>query len=355
MQRVEYGGLPGQCFVCRQKGHLAQECPRKREGWKTQESRRNDQSNVQDHSQTHTRMDSMQQDWQPIKRKNTFHVANMVQTNITSTSTRYDVLQTNDEQHVQNQIEVEQRKTPQTDVGLSLDKEAGLQKNVGRSIPKATKRHLMLRKDMGTNGIKTTAFSKDATTSGGFSVMDSKAPFGLEFTKFLGCVTDNVMAPIRIHVIFNTKGSVGNQMPLVGFSFPLCGYECSDWNAKDVELAIRTQSIFFSQFVGCKEMQIMLMQGIEKPQMVAVPNLDVMGRRHIVVIIDSTKMFTFGYIYIHEENITEAQALARAHQHWRILKDSLGIDKVQIGELETLASQGPSSKARRLGKEVDMM
>ena len=120
----------------------------------------------------------------------------MVQTNTTSTSTRFDVLQTNDEQHAQNQIEVEQRKTAQMDIGLSADKEQGLQKNVVRSLPKATKRHLLLRKDMGTSTIKTIAFSKDASTSGGFSMMDFKSPFGPEFTKFLGCATDNVVAAI---------------------------------------------------------------------------------------------------------------------------------------------------------------
>ena len=171
----------------------------------------------------------------------------------------------------------------------------------------------------------------------------------------MGCVIDNVVAPIRTHVIFKTKDGWENKMPLVGYSFPLCGYERLEWNAKDVELAIRTQAIFFSQFVGCKEMQMMLMQGLEKPEMMAVPNLDVMGRRHIAIIIDSTKMFAFGYIYIHEETITEAQAMARAHQHWRILSDTLGFDKIQNGDSETCASQGPSSKARRLGEEVDML
>ena len=71
---MEYGGLPGHCFICRQKGHLAQECPKKREGWKTHESHSNDQVNMQDQGKPHTqsKMDGMQQDWQPIKRKNTF-------------------------------------------------------------------------------------------------------------------------------------------------------------------------------------------------------------------------------------------------------------------------------------------
>ena len=73
---------------------------------------------MQDHRQPQKRMDSMHQDWQLIKRRNTFHVASMVQENTTSTATRYDVLQKNDDQHVQNQIEVEM-KIPQTDIGLS--------------------------------------------------------------------------------------------------------------------------------------------------------------------------------------------------------------------------------------------
>ena len=29
---VEYEGLPGQCFYCKKKGHIARECPRKING-----------------------------------------------------------------------------------------------------------------------------------------------------------------------------------------------------------------------------------------------------------------------------------------------------------------------------------
>ena len=44
VQTVEYAGLPRQCFVCRQMGHIARECPRGKEnmhrrngnqGWKS--------------------------------------------------------------------------------------------------------------------------------------------------------------------------------------------------------------------------------------------------------------------------------------------------------------------------------
>ena len=44
VQPVEYARLPGQCFVCRQMGHIARECPRGKEnmhrrngnqGWKS--------------------------------------------------------------------------------------------------------------------------------------------------------------------------------------------------------------------------------------------------------------------------------------------------------------------------------
>ena len=31
VQSMEYARLPGQCFVCRQMGHMAQECPRGKE------------------------------------------------------------------------------------------------------------------------------------------------------------------------------------------------------------------------------------------------------------------------------------------------------------------------------------
>ena len=120
-------------------------------------------------------MDGMQQDWQPIKRKNTFHGPGMVQPASASTATRFDVLQINDDQPTWNQIEVEHGKSPQTDFGLSLDGEQEVERNAVKSVPKATKRHLRTRKYMGMSGIKTTGFSKDATTSGGFSLMDQSS------------------------------------------------------------------------------------------------------------------------------------------------------------------------------------
>ena len=33
-QKLEYVGMPGQCFYCKQKGHVLKDCPKKKKGFR---------------------------------------------------------------------------------------------------------------------------------------------------------------------------------------------------------------------------------------------------------------------------------------------------------------------------------
>ena len=82
-----------------------------------------------------------------------------------------------------------------------------------------------------------------------------------------------------------------------------------------------------------------------------VPYLDAMNRRHVVVELPSNVMLDFGYIYIHEEWISESQGKARTHHHWHFIKEGCDMLKekmVMMGDGGEVSSLELSSKTRKL-------
>ena len=54
-----------------------------------------------------------------------------------------------------------------------------------------------------------------------------------------------------------------------------------------------------------------------------LPVSDVMGRRQVVVALDSDILPNCGYTYIHEDGLSEGQVLAKAHHHYRMIRDAI--------------------------------
>ena len=48
MQKLEYVGMPGQCFYCKQQGHVLKDWPKKKKGVRPQNGTNNVHSNVND-------------------------------------------------------------------------------------------------------------------------------------------------------------------------------------------------------------------------------------------------------------------------------------------------------------------
>ena len=46
MQKLEYVGMPGQCFYCKQKGHVLKDCPPKKKGFGSQNGTSNEHIEV---------------------------------------------------------------------------------------------------------------------------------------------------------------------------------------------------------------------------------------------------------------------------------------------------------------------
>ena len=246
------------------------------------------------------------------------------------------------------EVDMQEQPTPATEVR---------ERNVGTIQPNqgcvtrtfASKRTLHSRKLDSAVTIRTCGMLKEDTGSGGFSILDYAAPFGHDFTKHLGVKDVHEPTAIRVHVLFRQKQV---ESPFVGYSFPLCGYEKNVWNHPDVMLAMRGQVLHFAKYVQNPQLGEALLRGLENASCSTVPYLDAMNRKHIVLDVPSDLLFDFGYVYIHEDEVPESQAKARAHHHWRFIKEGCDMLKGQMVIMRDgggVSSMEPSSKTRRLG------
>ena len=59
---------------------------------------------------------------------------------------------------------------------------------------------------------------------------------------------------------------------------------------------------------------------------------DVMGRRQVVVALDSEILPICRYTYIHGDGLSEGQVLAKAHPHYRMVRDAIPLSCSISGE-----------------------
>ena len=174
--------------------------------------------------------------------------------------------------------------------------------------------------------IRACGMLKEDTGSGCFSILDYATPFGHDFTKHLGIQDVHEPSAIRVHVLVRQKQV---ESPCFGYSFTLCGYEKNVWNHPDVMLAMRGQVLHFAKYVQNPQLGKALLRGLENASCLVVPCLDAMNRKHVVLDVP-LDLFDFGYVYIHEDEVPKSQAKARAHHHWRFIKEGCDILKGQM-------------------------
>ena len=353
-QKVEFAGLPGQCFYCRQMGHLAKNCPRrniklgekkrcceycKQEGHeadKCQEKLASDCMGVRAQGETSDTQ------WINVKAKHGCKTRTVPMQETCLTPNAYNALD----------IETDTQEQPTSTTEIRGKIVSTIQPNDGCVKAKTfrSKRTIQSQKLDNAITIRTCGMLKEDTGNGGFSILDYAAPFGHDFTKHLGVKDVHEPNAIRVHVLFRQK-QVENS--LVGYSFPLCGYERNDiWNQPNVMLAMRGQVLYFAKYVQNPQLGETILRGLENASCLVVPYLDAMNRKHVVLDVPSDILFDFGYVYIHEDDVQESQAKARAHHHWRFIKEGCDILKSQMvimGDGGGVSSVEPSSKTRRIG------
>ena len=73
----------------------------------------------------------------------------------------------------------------------------------------------------------------------------------------------------------------------------------------DVRLAVRHQTFHFAKYVNCDNFEEVMLRGLETTSMQLLLVFDVMGRRQVVVSLDSEILPNCGYTYIHEDGLSE--------------------------------------------------
>ena len=84
-----------------------------------------------------------------------------------------------------------------------------------------------------------------------------------------------------------------------------------------------------------------------------IKDADGVGHRHMVVSISALEMFSFGYVYIHEDHaLSDGQAKARSrHHHWRFIKEGSSMLRSFVKEImhsESIHKWEPQQKTRRI-------
>ena len=370
MQKLEYVGMPGQCFYCKQKGHVLKDCPRKKKGDGSQNGLSNEHIEANHvklnrNQQTHLRegiekgknvktskdekgksiQPSQDEVWKPIEKRHTIPNKSIESKSDHVNTSRYEVLQEPDNSLPQNEVNLGQtskgseqsilvgeetesvnnlvRSTQETK--MTSSKEHFKESSASRPSHRSIKRSSTLR-GLNANFIRTIPLKSIVENNCDVEVTRWNATYGFEFLKFLGDMVDNGNAAIRVHVLFRSMQS------LVGFSFPFCGYEKQTWVAADVRLAVRQQTLHFAKYVNCDNFGETLLRGLEGATMQLLPVSDVMGRRQVVVALDSNILRNCGYTYIHEDGLLEGQVVAKAHHHYRMVRDAIPLSGLISGE-----------------------
>mgnify|MGYP000005148754 FL=1 len=100
-----------------------------------------------------------------------------------------------------------------------------------------------------------------------------------------------------------------------------------------------------------QELDIELQKNVDHVTVSVIRTLDAMGRRHFVVHVPTTMFFDIGYLYIHEDGLSEGQAKARGHHHYRFVREGCDALNINMNSLSSTGLSGnvePTSKTRRL-------
>ena len=389
MQKLEYIGMPGQCFYCKQQGHVLKDCPKKKNGVRPQNGTNNVYTDV-----NHVNLDKKQQShlgggsgkgknvqpskdekgkniqtfedeiWKPIEKRHSIPNKCIESKGAHVSIGRYDAIQELDNSLSQNDVQicqisnVSEQSTPNREGTESVNNlvmatqsktmESSKQhlnlSNVSRNLHRSTKRSSSLR-GLNANFIRTIPINSQVESTSDFAINRWNATYGFEFLKFLGDIVDNGSASIRVHVLFKTMQS------FVGFSFPFCGYDKQTWVAADVRLVIRQQTLHFAKYVNCDNFGEVLLRGLEAATIQLLPVSDVMGRRQVVVSLDAEILPNCGYTYIHEDGLSEGQILAKAHHHYRMVRDTIPLQSKSGEQDGSEANLEPLAKNMKMASQ----
>lgn len=147
--------------------------------------------------------------------------------------------------------------------------------------------------------------------------------FDYAFTRLLGAGDLHEPAPFRVHVVIPPAHGEEALDAAVAFSFPLCGPGDRDWTLDLALSTLRAQAMEFSHHVNDLEVTDVIGRLWDLAHFFLEPgSADASGTRHLVVRIVADLARDPLYVCIHEDVLSEQEAVAMGHRHWRMLRDA---------------------------------
>ncbi len=199
--------------------------------------------------------------------------------------------------------------------------------------------------------IKTAVMSREDGKTQGFSTSNYAALYGSEFMRFLGMPEGFQPAQTRIHIMIKQENTVNGH--LMGFSFPLCGYDHMSWNAQSVLDALQKQVCYFAHYVKSEQLLMVIQHAWHSATVEVIQSLDGASRRHMVITLLSTARLNQEYTYVHEDSLSEGRVKARGIHHLAFIREGSSVIKACIKDIldvENPHGKEPMLKARRLAE-----
>ena len=130
-----------------------------------------------------------------------------------------------------------------------------------------------------------------------------------------------------------------------GFSFPLCGLRCAPQEDQVIH-EIDQQMIFFAKYTRIQAITNYIQTNWHKGKVSFVEEVDHEGIRHVIASFRGNFNENFGYLYLDDDNLSEAQVKAKSHCLWRFIRDKCELEKPEGTHVVDSLQGKPTSKVR---------
>ena len=352
MQKVVYVGLSNQCFVCKKEGHLAWNCPDKmpdRMNTPTTDSSKKDHEPTQE-----TRPSN--QEWRPANKHGDCTLPPIHERGIEiPLNNTFGILsdcgeKEGQQEEVYPEIGKEKRSELVSDLinpccsNVNNEKEntapikefieeieVGLhcstKRQEGAGVKKRTMQARQLEKgkekaNMQANkaiNIRTMRVQQIEGMTTSFRLWDTEAKFPSTISNLFGNRSTHDPTTLRIHVILQPGMNYDITDSPLGFSFPLCGFG-EVKKIEQVKQLIGEQVVFFSKYYGSSAISSFVETSWSTSVVSCIQEPDQMGTYHLLFFINNCPIQESGYLYIHNDNLSEGFAADKGHHHWHFIR-----------------------------------
>ena len=348
-QRVEFSGLPNQCFACRKVGHLAKACPTRSQ--RTRQRRpsstrapgppgppppastagasprpgRGSSSAVPGGSSAPAPEDPGTEKWQRVAKGKGVIPREAPSMEWVPTGNRFTPLREEGESSQVGDLTA----GVLSPGGVCASPPPDGVRPASPRVSQASRRSLLAsfsqsRREQPSSSSSRPAVVVRASPLGAiapqlvsFDYNVQGESFGYEFTRHFGDSEDSrPPSPIRVHVALLRARGPSSLGSAVAFSFPLCGYAQEDWTVGEASRFLSSQVVEFSNHLEDLEVTDLLgmFWGVAKFSFLAGSGT---GERHLLVHLIADSRAAPCYVFVHEDGRDAFEVLTVATGMWR--------------------------------------